>query len=168
MRIRYERREPRAEDIREIQELKSVIEAQDRDLRLLTEKLREFQMHRNGIIPCEPPQYDQDEMMLQAQQQQQQPPLSPSSMMRKVKKPLLNCDVIYEAENEEEDEAQTISAWGRFIRAIYCENNTEFRLVWKSVLVSLLFSFLCFYWTETSLYTTKNFIWLYFDTEYID
>lgn len=108
MRIRYERREPRAEDIREIQELKSVIEAQDRDLRLLTEKLREIQMHRNGIITCEPPQYDQDEMMMQGQQQQ--PSLSPSSMMRKMKKPLLNCDVIYEAENEEEDEAQTISA----------------------------------------------------------
>lgn len=112
MRIRYERREPRAEDIREIQELKSVIEAQDRDLRLLTEKLREFQMHRNGVMPCEPPQYEQDEMMLQAQQQQQQqqPPLSPSSMMRKMKKPSLNCDVIYEAENEEEEEAQSISA----------------------------------------------------------
>lgn len=109
MRIRYERREPRAEDIREIQELKSVIEAQDRDLRLLTEKLREIQMHRNGIMACEPPQYEQDEMLLQAQQQQQ-PPLSPSSMMRKMKKPLLNCDVIYEAENEEEEEAQTISA----------------------------------------------------------
>lgn len=111
MRIRYERREPRAEDIREIQELKSVIEAQDRDLRLLTEKLREIQMHRNGITSCEPPQYEQDEMMMQAQQQQ--PPLSPSSMMRKMKKPLLNCDVIYEAENEEEEEdeeAQSISA----------------------------------------------------------
>lgn len=105
MRIRYERREPRAEDIREIQELKSVIEAQDRDLRLLTEKLREIQMHRNGITACEPPSYDHDEMMTQ-----QQPPLSPSSMMRKMKKPSLNCDVIYEAENEEEEEAQTISA----------------------------------------------------------
>lgn len=111
MRIRYERREPRAEDIREIQELKSVIEAQDRDLRLLTEKLREIQMHRNGIMTCEPPQYEQDDMMMQEQhQQQQQPPLSPSSMMRKMKKPLLNCDVIYEAENEEEEEAQSISA----------------------------------------------------------
>lgn len=109
MRIRYERREPRAEDIREIQELKSVIEAQDRDLRLLTEKLREIQMHRNGIMTCEPPQYEQDEMMLQAQQPQQPPP-SPSSMMRKMKKPTLNCDVIYEAENEEEEEAQSISA----------------------------------------------------------
>lgn len=102
MRIRYERREPRAEDIREIQELKSVIEAQDRDLRLLTEKLREFQMHRNGIGACQPPSYDQDEMMAQ---QQPTPPLSPSSMMRKMKKPTLNCDVIYEAENEEEEEA---------------------------------------------------------------
>lgn len=114
MRIRYERREPRAEDIREIQELKSVIEAQDRDLRLLTEKLREIQMHRNGIIACEPKYFDQDdEMMMQAsqQQQQQQQPTSssPSSLiMRKMKKPSLNCDVIYEAENEEE-EAQTIS-----------------------------------------------------------
>lgn len=105
MRIRYERREPRAEDIREIQELKSVIEAQDRDLRLLTEKLREFQMHRNGISAGQPPSYDQDDALMQAEQQQQPtPPLSPSSMMRKMKKPLLNCDVIYEAENEEEEE----------------------------------------------------------------
>lgn len=106
MRIRYERREPRAEDIREIQELKSVIEAQDRDLRLLTEKLREFQMHRNGIAASQPPSYDQDEMMMQATQQQPTPPLSPSSMMRKMKKPTnLNCDVIYEAENEDEEDA---------------------------------------------------------------
>lgn len=111
MRIRYERREPRAEDIREIQELKSVIEAQDRDLRLLTEKLREIQMHRNGITAaCEPPSYDEHDEMMMQHQQQQPPSLSPSSMMRKMKKPLLNCDVIYEAENEEEEEAQAISA----------------------------------------------------------
>lgn len=123
MRIRYERREPRAEDIREIQELKSVIEAQDKDLRLLTEKLREFQMHRNAITPCEPPpNYERNEMMMmhEQQQQQQQPPLSPSSMMRKMKKPSLNCDVIYEAENEEEEEAAEMapkSAKAQFLTA---------------------------------------------------
>lgn len=101
MRIRYERREPRAEDIREIQELKSVIEAQDKDLRLLTEKLREIQMHRNGVAVCDPMNFETPEMMMQ--------PMPTPSLIRKMKKPSLNCDVIYEAENEEE-ESQTISA----------------------------------------------------------
>ncbi|XP_053683361.1 restin homolog [Sabethes cyaneus] len=44
MRMRYERREPRREDLQQIEELKSVIESQDRDLRLLTERLREMQL----------------------------------------------------------------------------------------------------------------------------
>lgn len=83
MRIRYERREPRAEDIRTIQELKAVIEAQDKDLRRLTEQLREIQMHQqsgnNGSAADQPPH-----------------------PARKPKKPKMKCDVIYE-ENEELD-----------------------------------------------------------------
>lgn len=94
MRIRYERREPRAEDIREIQELKSVIEAQDKDLRLLTEKLREIQMHRNGIVACDQMDFEEPDMMAQ-----------PVRQPRKMKKPARSCDIIYEAENEEEEES---------------------------------------------------------------
>lgn len=97
MRIRYERREPRAEDVREIQELKMVIEAQDKDLRLLTEKLREMQMQQNfenGL--CDDLSFEEPEMVMQPMQMQQ------PSTVRKMKKPSLNCDVIYEAENEEE------------------------------------------------------------------
>lgn len=106
MRIRYERREPRAEDVREIQELKSVIEAQDKDLRFLTEKLREIQMHQNGTVICDPMNYEQTEMMMPPIQPIQ--PMPTPSLIRKMKKPSLNCDVIYEAENEEE-ESQSIS-----------------------------------------------------------
>ncbi|XP_052871891.1 uncharacterized protein LOC128277473 isoform X2 [Anopheles cruzii] len=57
MRLRYERRDPRPEDLREIEELKNVIDSQDRDLRMLTESLRELQ--------------------LQQMEQQQQPPPPP-------------------------------------------------------------------------------------------
>uniref|UniRef100_A0AAG5DKE6 Uncharacterized protein n=1 Tax=Anopheles atroparvus TaxID=41427 RepID=A0AAG5DKE6_ANOAO len=42
MRLRYERRESRPEDLQEIEELKRVIDSQERDLRLLTEALREI------------------------------------------------------------------------------------------------------------------------------
>lgn len=98
MRIRYERREPRAEDIREIQELKMMIEAQDKDLRLLTEKLREMQMQtnfENGLCHDDMA-FEQPELVMQPMQMQ-----APCTV-RKMKKPSLNCDVIYEAENEEE------------------------------------------------------------------
>ncbi|XP_055320348.1 putative uncharacterized protein DDB_G0282133 [Sitodiplosis mosellana] len=104
MRIRYERREPRAEDIRTIEELKSIIEAQDKDLRLLTEELRKMQMRQNGGKTYDQLNYDQNEMM---QDMQPVAPQSPTHS-RKMKKPILNCDVIYEA--EEEDESQPISA----------------------------------------------------------
>lgn len=104
MRIRYERREPRAEDIREIQELKSVIEAQDKDLRFLTEKLREIQMHRNGSAIREPMNTEQSEMLLPSHQSNQS---MPTPLIRKMTKPSLNCDVIYEAENEEEEDSQS-------------------------------------------------------------
>lgn len=80
--MRYERRDPRAEDLREIEELKSRCDAQDRDLRILTEKLRELQMeHQELQQSCGGVQ--------QARKQ-------------KNKKSKLNCDVIYE-ENEERD-----------------------------------------------------------------
>lgn len=77
MRMRYERRDPRPEDLRDIEELKGRIEAQDRDLRKLTEKLRELQMV----------------------QQQQQPQTTGKPKSKKSK---VNCDVIYE-ENEERE-----------------------------------------------------------------
>lgn len=54
MRIRYERRDPRPEDIRRIDELKTVVDSQEQDIYHLTEQLRELQLQ------------------LQAQQQQQQ------------------------------------------------------------------------------------------------
>lgn len=103
MRIRYERREPRSEDVRTIQELKGIIEAQDRDLRLLTEELRKMQMRQNGLPAYDQANYEQNEMM----QDQSVAPQSPTHL-RKMKKPIVNCDVIYEA--EEEDEPQSISA----------------------------------------------------------
>ena len=53
MRIRYERRDPRPEDIRRIDELKTVVDSQEQDIYHLTEQLRELQLQ------------------LQAQQQQQ-------------------------------------------------------------------------------------------------
>lgn len=79
--MRYERRDPRAEDVREIDELKSLIEAQDKDLRRLTETLREMQI-------CQ---------QLEEQNQPYKPQRKASS-----KKTKLNCEVIYE-ENEERE-----------------------------------------------------------------
>lgn len=85
MRMRYERRDPRAEDLREIAELKSRCDAQDRDLRLLTETLRELQMEQQEL-------------------QQSCGGGGSAAMARKQKnkKSKLNCDVIYE-ENEERE-----------------------------------------------------------------
>lgn len=101
MRIRYERREPRAEDIREIGELKGVIDAQDKDLRKLTEKLREMQMYQQ----FDPRQLEFDQQQQHLQLQQQQELLQQTQAMRttKPKKAKLNCDVIYEEENEEQE-----------------------------------------------------------------
>lgn len=78
MRMRYERRDPRPEDLRDIEELRSRIEAQDRDLRKLTEKLRELQMAQHQQSNDTPNQRGKG----------------------KNKKNKLNCDVIYE-ENED-------------------------------------------------------------------
>lgn len=49
MRMRYERRDPRPEDLREISELRSRCEAQERDLYLLTDRLREMQIQMNEL-----------------------------------------------------------------------------------------------------------------------
>lgn len=121
--MRYERRDPRPEDLQQIEELKSVIESQDRDLRLLTEQFREMQLHERELQqrlfqqqqqpPPQPPrraknrgkqqpnqQNDQsivEDLPQQQQQQQQQPPqIQIQPMSSSV--PIV-CDVIYE-ENE--------------------------------------------------------------------
>ena len=53
MRIRYERREPRVEDIARINELKSVVDSQEKDICQLTEQLRNLQLqmqtHQNQL-----------------------------------------------------------------------------------------------------------------------
>lgn len=99
MRIRYERREPRPEDVREIHELKSIVDAQDKDLRNLTEKLRSMQMHQN----CD----DKTQKAIDREQTIDETNTEPMVQMvpapiisRKMKKPIINCDVIYEEENE--------------------------------------------------------------------
>lgn len=93
MRIRYERRDPRNEDIREIEELRSIVEAQDRDLRKLTEQLRSMQMGGQAST-----------IQLESKQKQQAQPANgpPPAPARKNKRPKISVDVIYE-ENEEQD-----------------------------------------------------------------
>lgn len=107
--MRYERREPRQEDLQQIEELKSVIESQDRDLRLLTERLREMQLQERELLqqqqqqqpPPQPPRRAKNRNKPQGQQQQQQ---QPQQMIVEDCEPLpvpIVCDVIYE-ENEAE------------------------------------------------------------------
>ncbi|CRK91529.1 CLUMA_CG005189, isoform C [Clunio marinus] len=48
MRMRYERRDPRSEDLRQIDELKSVVESQEKDIFHLTEQLREMQLQQHS------------------------------------------------------------------------------------------------------------------------
>ncbi|XP_055530875.1 uncharacterized protein LOC129721845 isoform X2 [Wyeomyia smithii] len=130
MRMRYERREPRREVLQQIEELKSVIESQDRDLRLLTERLREMQLQEEEfhqlqkryqqLNPPQPPrraknrggkQQNQSndvpavvEHDQEPQQQQVQPIITSVPIV---------CDVIYE-ENEadlmKEEETNEINA----------------------------------------------------------
>lgn len=133
--MRYERRDPRPEDLQQIEELKSVIESQDRDLRLLTEQFREMQLHERELQqrlfqqqqqqqPPQPPRRaknrgkqqpnQQNEQSLvedqpQQEQQQQAPQIQIQPMSSSV--PIV-CDVIYE-ENEadlikEEQEAEQV------------------------------------------------------------
>lgn len=121
--MRYERRDPRQEDLQQIEELKSVIESQDRDLRLLTEQFREMQLHERELQqrlyqqqqqPPQPPRraknrgkqqqnqqndhlvIEEDEQQQEQQQQQHQPQIQIQPMTASV--PIV-CDVIYE-ENE--------------------------------------------------------------------
>lgn len=82
--MRYERRDPRPEDLREIAELRQRCDSQERDLFVLTDRLRDMQ----------------NQMAEQQLQQQQQ-------RGNAVKKPppktlATSCDVIYE-ENEERE-----------------------------------------------------------------
>lgn len=95
MRMRYERRDPRPEDLREIAELKNRVEIQDRDLTNLTERLRELQM---------------------GQQQQNGSTTNLNVTPRKGKNrknhdksnlSKLNCDVIYEENEERESSPNT-------------------------------------------------------------
>lgn len=46
MRMRYERRDPRPEDLRQIDELKSIVDSQEKDIFDLTEQLREIQLYQ--------------------------------------------------------------------------------------------------------------------------
>ncbi|XP_053669302.1 uncharacterized protein LOC128719699 [Anopheles marshallii] len=105
MRLRYERREPRMEDLQQIEELKIVIESQERDLRLLTERLREMQMQQmqHDQHPPQTPrrskpnrgrqQKQQTNQQQQTgnnrQQQQQQQQLQPSKQQQKKGRPQL-------------------------------------------------------------------------------
>lgn len=46
MRMRYERRDPRPDDLRHIDELKAIVDSQEKDIFYLTEQLRELQLHQ--------------------------------------------------------------------------------------------------------------------------
>uniref|UniRef100_A0A0A1WU21 Myosin-2 heavy chain n=1 Tax=Zeugodacus cucurbitae TaxID=28588 RepID=A0A0A1WU21_ZEUCU len=97
MRMRYERRDPRPEDLREIDELRTRCESQERDLFELTDRLREMQIQMNNM---------------QANGEAGKKPAKP------VKKPPpktipTNCDVIYEDENEERESPPPQTATSR-------------------------------------------------------
>lgn len=80
MRMRYERRDPRTEDLKEISELRNRCESQERDLCVLTERLRDMQMQIEKSTPQE------------------------NGKIRKPPSKIIptTCDVIYE-ENEDRD-----------------------------------------------------------------
>lgn len=90
--MRYERREPRQEDQREIAELKERCESQEKDLARLTETLRQFQIIQDHQHP--------------PSQDAQMPVDPPRQKSRTLASPSHNCDVIYEEQEppEEEDE----------------------------------------------------------------
>lgn len=50
MRMRYERRDPRPDDLRQIDELKNVVESQERDICDLTEQLRDLQLQQQQNV----------------------------------------------------------------------------------------------------------------------
>ncbi|XP_040161414.1 uncharacterized protein LOC120899522 isoform X2 [Anopheles arabiensis] len=72
MRLRYERRESRMEDLQQIEELKTVIESQERDLRQLTERLRELQLQQQQQQDQHPPQTPRRSKPNRGRQQKQQ------------------------------------------------------------------------------------------------
>jgi hypothetical protein len=119
--MRYERRDPRPEDLNQIDELKSIVEAQDRDLQILTERLREIQINQEpGSTPSHQPQggapprkvksrVKPPQLDLQNVNQQQQPPLQPRHVAPSpTKSPGLkpNIEIIYE-ENENDVETNS-------------------------------------------------------------
>ncbi|XP_054725546.1 uncharacterized protein LOC129235627 isoform X2 [Anastrepha obliqua] len=88
MRMRYERRDPRPEDLREIDELRSRCESQERDLFDLTDRLREMQIQMTAMQAA-----NGDAAKKVAKQVKKPPPKTIPT----------NCDVIYEDENEERE-----------------------------------------------------------------
>lgn len=60
--MRYERRDPRPEDLRQIDELKSIVDSQEKDISYLTGQLRELQLHQ---------QQQQQQQQMQSHQNQQ-------------------------------------------------------------------------------------------------
>lgn len=123
MRMRYERRDPRPEDLRYIDELKSIVDGQERDICHLTEQLRELQLAHQQILQLHPqhqppPQQNSrknrnknknrfsrgdQQQQQQAQVQQQQLKKAPATA-RSPQRHKSNCNVIYE-ENENEVES---------------------------------------------------------------
>lgn len=93
MRMRYERRDPRQEDLREIAELRARCESQERDLYMLTDRLREMQIQMN--------EFQRNGVECNAMNNKN------TKKSKQIKKPPpktipTNCDVIYE-ENEERE-----------------------------------------------------------------
>nr|XP_029731880.1 interaptin-like isoform X2 [Aedes albopictus] len=99
MRMRYERRDPRQEDLQQIEELKSVIESQDRDLRLLTEQFREMQLHEREL---------QQRLYQQQQLQQQQPPQPPRRAKNRGKQQQSqqNDHIVIEEDEQQQEQQQ--------------------------------------------------------------
>lgn len=88
MRMRYERRDPRPEDLREIDELRTRCESQERDLFELTDRLREMQIQITNMQAA-----NGDAGKKPAKPVKKPPPKTIPT----------NCDVIYEDENEERE-----------------------------------------------------------------
>lgn len=95
--MRYERREPRQEDIREIGELKERCDSQERDLARLTETLRQIQI----VQEHHPVPPGQDTSV-------------PAAPARRIPapNPSHNCDVIFEEQEEDDDEQSTATSVG--------------------------------------------------------
>ncbi|XP_062122178.1 LOW QUALITY PROTEIN: interaptin-like [Drosophila sulfurigaster albostrigata] len=88
MRMRYERRDPRAEDLREISELRTRCDSQERDLFVLTDRLREMQIQMSEL------QQNGDGATLRKKPPSKTIPTS--------------CDVIYEENEERESPEQDL------------------------------------------------------------